>query len=544
MVGKDYTPQEVSSMILSKLKSDAETKLGEKITQAVITVPAYFNDSQRKATKDAGTIAGLDVLRIINEPTAAALAYGLDKKTDQTIAVYDLGGGTFDITILHLGDGVFEVKSTNGDTHLGGDDFDQRIVSWMVEDFKKEQGIDLMQDNMAIQRLREAAEKAKIELSTVMESEINLPFITADASGPKHLVKTISRSQLENLIMDLVEQTITPCKLAVKDAKIKTTEINEIILVGGMTRMPAIQSAVEKFFGKESNKGVNPDEVVAVGAAIQAGVLQGDVQDVLLLDVTPLTLGIETLGGVSTPLIERNTTIPTQKTETFSTAQDNQPSVEIHVLQGERSMATENKTLGKFILDGIPPSQRGLPQIEVSFDIDANGILNVSAKDKGTGKEQKITITASSGLSDDEIDQMITDAEAHAEEDEKKKKLIELKNNSDSLIYQADKLISENKDKLADDLVEKINSQKETLKTAIESDDVEKIESEMNSFQTVLQEIGQSMYSQAQPGENPAENNETENNESSTKRKSAKPKNTKKAKKDKDDTVDGKTKKE
>ena len=543
MVGKDYTPQEVSSMILSKLKSDAETKLGEKITQAVITVPAYFNDSQRKATKDAGTIAGLDVLRIINEPTAAALAYGLDKKTDETIAVYDLGGGTFDITILHIGDGVFEVKSTNGDTHLGGDDFDQRIVSWLVEDFKKEQGIDLMQDNMAIQRLREAAEKAKIELSTVMESEINLPFITADASGPKHLVKTISRSHLENLIMDLVDKTIEPCKLAIKDAKLKTTDINEIILVGGMTRMPAIQSAVEKFFGKESNKGVNPDEVVAVGAAIQAGVLQGDVQDVLLLDVTPLTLGIETLGGVSTPLIERNTTIPTQKTETFSTAQDNQPSVEIHVLQGERSMATENKTLGKFILDGIPPSQRGLPQIEVSFDIDANGILNVSAKDKGTGKEQKITITASSGLSDDEIEQMITDAESHAEEDEKKKKLIELKNNSDSLIYQADKLISENKDKLANDLVEKINSQKETLKTAIESDDVGKIESEMNSFQTVLQEIGQSMYSQAQPGENPAENNETENNESSTKRKSAKPKNTKKAKKDKDDIVDGETKK-
>ena len=544
MAGKDYTPQEVSSMILAKLKTDAETKLGEKITQAVITVPAYFNDSQRKATKDAGTIAGLDVLRIINEPTAAALAYGLDKKTDQTIAVYDLGGGTFDITILHLGDGVFEVKSTNGDTHLGGDDFDQRIVSWLVEDFKKEQGIDLMQDNMAIQRLREAAEKAKIELSTVMESEINLPFITADASGPKHLVKTISRSQLENLIMDLVEQTIAPCKLAVKDAKIKTTEINEVILVGGMTRMPAIQSAVEKFFGKESNKNVNPDEVVAVGAAIQAGVLQGDVQDVLLLDVTPLTLGIETLGGVSTPLIERNTTIPTQKTETFSTAQDNQPSVEIHVLQGERSMATENKTLGKFILDGIPPAQRGLPQIEVRFDIDANGILNVSAKDKGTGKEQKITITASSGLSDDEIEQMITDAEAHADEDEKKKKLIELKNNSDSLIYQADKLISENKDKLADDLVEKINTQKESLKTAIASDDVEKIESEMNSFQTVLQEIGQSMYSQAQPGENPTENNETENNESSTKRKSAKPKNTKKAKKDKDDIVDGETKKE
>ena len=544
MAGKDYTHQEVSSMILAKLKTDAETKLGEKITQAVITVPAYFNDSQRKATKDAGTIAGLDVLRIINEPTAAALAYGLDKKTDQTIAVYDLGGGTFDITILHLGDGVFEVKSTNGDTHLGGDDFDQRIVSWLVEDFKKEQGIDLMQDNMAIQRLREAAEKAKIELSTVMESEINLPFITADASGPKHLVKTISRSQLENLIMDLVEQTIAPCKLAVKDAKIKTTEINEVILVGGMTRMPAIQSAVEKFFGKESNKGVNPAEVVAVGAAIQAGVLQGDVQDVLLLDVTPLTLGIETLGGVSTPLIERNTTIPTQKTETFSTAQDNQPSVEIHVLQGERSMATENKTLGKFILDGIPPAQRGLTKIEVSFDIDANGILNVSAKDKGTGKEQKITITASSGLSDDEIEQMITDAEAHADEDEKKKKLIELKNNSDSLIYQADKLISENKDKLADDLVEKINTQKESLKTAIASDDVEKIESEMNSFQTVLQEIGQSMYSQAQPGENPTENNETENNESSTKRKSAKPKNTKKAKKDKDDIVDGETKKE
>ena len=542
MSSKDYSPQEISSMILAKLKSDAEAKLGEKITQAVITVPAYFNDSQRKATKDAGTIAGLDVLRIINEPTAAALAYGLDKKTDQTIAVYDLGGGTFDITILHLGDGVFEVKSTNGDTHLGGDDFDQRIVSWLADEFKKENAVDLMKDTMAIQRLREAAEKAKIELSTVMETEINLPFITADASGPKHLVKTITRSQLENLIMDLIEQTIEPCKMAINDAKLKTSDINEIILVGGMTRMPAIQSSVEKFFNKESNRGVNPDEVVAVGAAIQAGVLQGDVQDVLLLDVTPLTLGIETLGGVSTPLIERNTTIPTQKTETFSTAQDNQPSVEIHVLQGERSMATENKTLGKFILDGIPPAPRGVPQVEVTFDIDANGILNVSAKDKGTGKEQKITITASSGLSDDEIEQMINDAESHAEEDEKKKKLIEVKNNADSIIYQADKLIDENKEKISDDIASKINEQKVSLKTSLESDDVEKIEAELNSFQTMLQEVGQSMYSQTdqqdqgpQTGDTPSEDPKAQ---TKSKRKSAKPKNEKKD----DDVVDGKSK--
>ena len=542
MASKDYSPQEISSMILAKLKSDAEAKLGEKITQAVITVPAYFNDSQRKATKDAGTIAGLDVLRIINEPTAAALAYGLDKKTDQTIAVYDLGGGTFDITILHLGDGVFEVKSTNGDTHLGGDDFDQRIVSWLADEFKKENAVDLMKDTMAIQRLREAAEKAKIELSTVMETEINLPFITADASGPKHLVKTITRSQLENLIMDLIEQTIEPCKMAINDAKLKTSDINEIILVGGMTRMPAIQSSVEKFFNKESNRGVNPDEVVAVGAAIQAGVLQGDVQDVLLLDVTPLTLGIETLGGVSTPLIERNTTIPTQKTETFSTAQDNQPSVEIHVLQGERSMATENKTLGKFILDGIPPAPRGVPQVEVTFDIDANGILNVSAKDKGTGKEQKITITASSGLSDDEIEQMINDAESHAEEDEKKKKFIEVKNNADSIIYQADKLIDENKEKISDDIASKINEQKVSLKTSLESDDVEKIEAELNSFQTMLQEVGQSMYSQTdqqdqgpQTGDTPSEDPKAQ---TKSKRKSAKPKNEKKD----DDVVDGKSK--
>ena len=484
----------------------------------------------------------MDVLRIINEPTAAALAYGLDKKSDQTIAVYDLGGGTFDITILHLGDGVFEVKSTNGDTHLGGDDFDQRIVSWFADEFKKENAVDLMKDTMAIQRLREAAEKAKIELSTVMETEINLPFITADASGPKHLVKTITRSQLENLIMDLIEQTIEPCKMALKDAKLKTSDINEIILVGGMTRMPAIQSAVEKYFNKESNKGVNPDEVVAVGAAIQAGVLQGDVQDVLLLDVTPLTLGIETLGGVSTPLIERNTTIPTQKTETFSTAQDNQPSVEIHVLQGERSMATENKTLGKFILDGIPPAPRGVPQVEVTFDIDANGILNVSAKDKGTGKEQKITITASSGLSDDEIEQMINDAESHAEEDEKKKKIIEVKNNADSMIYQADKLIADNKEKISEEIVSKINEQKEALKNALESDDIEKIESELNSFQSTLQEIGQSMYTQPGGQEEGMPNSETQepanDAEKKSKRKSAKPKNEKKD----DDVVDGKSK--
>ena len=443
---------------------------------------------------------------------------------------------------MHLGDGVFEVKSTNGDTHLGGDDFDQRIVSWLADEFKKENAVDLMKDTMAIQRLREAAEKAKIELSTVMETEINLPFITADASGPKHLVKTITRSQLENLIMDLIEQTIEPCKMAINDAKLKTSDINEIILVGGMTRMPAIQSAVEKFFNKESNKGVNPDEVVAVGAAIQAGVLQGDVQDVLLLDVTPLTLGIETLGGVSTPLIERNTTIPTQKTETFSTAQDNQPSVEIHVLQGERSMATENKTLGKFILDGIPPAPRGVPQVEVTFDIDANGILNVSAKDKGTGKEQKITITASSGLSDDEIEQMINDAESHAEEDEKKKKLIEVKNNADSIIYQADKLIDENKEKISDEITTKINEQKLSLKTSLESDDVEKIEAELNSFQTMLQEIGQSMYSQTDQQDPNAQTGETDSNEpkaeTKSKRKSAKPKNEKKD----DDVVDGKSK--
>ena len=498
MVGKDYTPQEVSSMILSKLKSDAETKLGEKITQAVITVPAYFNDSQRKATKDAGTIAGLDVLRIINEPTAAALAYGLDKKTDETIAVYDLGGGTFDITILHIGDGVFEVKSTNGDTHLGGDDFDQRIVSWLVEDFKKEQGIDLMQDNMAIQRLREAAEKAKIELSTVMESEINLPFITADASGPKHLVKTISRSQLENLIMDLVDKTIGPCKLAIKDAKLKTTDINEIILVGGMTRMPAIQSAVEKFFGKESNKGVNPDEVVAVGAAIQAGVLQGDVQDVLLLDVTPLTLGIETLGGVSTPLIERNTTIPTQKTETFSTAQDNQPSVEIHVLQGERSMATENKTLGKFILDGIPPSQRGLPQIEVSFDIDANGIVSVSAKDKGTGKEQKIQIQASGGLSDEEINKMVKDAEANKEVDKKKREAVDARNQADTIIHTTEKTLKEHGGKISDADKKAIETGISDLRNALKGTDTEEVKKKTQALVQSSMKLGEAVYKSQQ----------------------------------------------
>ena len=519
MAGTDYTPQEVSSMILSKLKSDAETKLGEKITQAVITVPAYFNDSQRKATKDAGTIAGLEVLRIINEPTAAALAYGLDKKTDQTIAVYDLGGGTFDITILHLGDGVFEVKSTNGDTHLGGDDFDQRIVSWLVEDFKKEQGIDLMQDNMAIQRLREAAEKAKIELSTVMESEINLPFITADASGPKHLVKTISRSQLENLIMDLVEQTIAPCKLAVKDAKIKTTEINEVILVGGMTRMPAIQSAVEKFFGKESNKNVNPDEVVAVGAAIQAGVLQGDVQDVLLLDVTPLTLGIETLGGVSTPLIERNTTIPTQKTETFSTAQDNQPSVEIHVLQGERSMATENKTLGKFILDGIPPAQRGLPQIEVSFDIDANGILNVSAKDKGTGKEQKIQIQASGGLSDEEIKKMVKDAEANKEADKKKRESVDARNQADTIIHTTEKNLKEHGNKISEADKKTIETGISDLRNALKGTDIEEVKKKTQALVQSSMKLGEAIYKSQQKNTNTKETQQDQNSKSKNQNK-------------------------
>ena len=503
---KPMSPPEVSAMVLRKIKEDAESKLGETITQAVITVPAYFNDSQRNATKDAGKIAGLEGLRIINEPTAAALAYGLDKQGDQTIAVYDLGGGTFDISILQIGEGVFEVKATNGDTHLGGDDFDQRIINWIIEEFKKDQGIDLQNDNMALQRLKEAAEKAKIELSNVMQSEINLPFITADSSGPKHLAMSLTRSKLEQLVDDLITKTVEPCKKAIEDAGIKASDINEVILVGGMTRMPSVQDKVKELFEKEPHKGVNPDEVVAIGAAIQAGVLQGDVRDVLLLDVTPLSLGIETLGGVMTPLIPRNTTIPTAKSEVFSTAADNQDKVEIHVLQGERSMATENNSIGKFVLDGILPAPRGIPQIEVTFDLDANGILNVSAKDKGTGKEQKITITASSGLSQEDVEKLVQEAEANADDDRKKKESVETRNLADNLIYTTEKTLAENSDKVPEELKTQIESKVATLKEALESDDDESIKSSLDDLQQTLQELGNAVYSQE--SENP--NNETE----------------------------------
>jgi molecular chaperone DnaK len=507
MGDKSYAPPEVAAMVLQKLKQDAEAKLGETITQAVITVPAYFNDSQRNATKDAGRIAGLEVLRIINEPTAASLAYGLDKKNEETIAVFDLGGGTFDITILQIGDGVFEVKSTNGDTHLGGDDFDQLIMDWIVQEFKKDQAIDLANDRMALQRLREAAEKAKIELSSLMQTEINLPFITADASGPKHLVMSLSRAKLEQLVGDLVQRSIGPCRQALKDAEVEASSIDEVILVGGMTRMPAVKKAVEDLFGKEAHQGVNPDEVVAVGAAIQAGILQGDVQDLLLLDVTPLTLGIETLGGVSTALIQRNTTIPTAKTETFTTAADGQTSVEVHVLQGEREMANVNKTIGRFMLDGVLPAPRGVPQIEVTFDIDANGILNVSAKDKGTGKEQKITITASSGLSDDEVEGMVQDAEEHAEEDKKQRENVETRNTADNAAFAAEKLISENEDKISDEMKEDLKSKIEAVRSAIAEDDTDKIKSTMDELNTALQAVGEAVYSQdgaqASGGESP-----------------------------------------
>ena len=499
MGGKEYAPPEIAAMILQKMKQDAEAYLGETVTQAVITVPAYFNDSQRQATKDAGRIAGLDVLRIINEPTASSLAYGLDKKSEELVAVFDLGGGTFDISILELGDGVFEVKSTNGDTHLGGDDFDQRVIDWVADEFKRDQGIDLRVDKMALQRLKEASEKAKTELSTVMQTEINLPFITADASGPKHLTLTLSRAKLEQLVGDLIERTLEPCRKAISDAKLNTSQINEVILVGGQTRMPAVQEAVRKFFGREPHKGVNPDEVVGIGAAIQAGVLGGEVKDVLLLDVTPLTLGIETLGSVATPLIERNTTIPTRKSQVFSTAADSQTQVEIHVVQGERPMAADNKSLGRFILDGIPPAPRGIPQIEVTFDIDADGILHVSAKDKATGREQKITITASSGLDEKEVKRMVDEAQRFATDDQKRKQEIETRNNADAVIYQAEKLLREQGDKVPGDTKSEVEGKVAAVRSALQGQDVQRIQQATQELGDAVQRLGAKMYEEQTP---------------------------------------------
>jgi molecular chaperone DnaK len=504
--GKQYSPAEISAMILQKMKQTAEDYLGEKVTDAVITVPAYFNDSQRQATKDAGRIAGLEVQRIINEPTAASLAYGLDKKKEEKIAVFDLGGGTYDISILEIGDGVFEVKATNGDTHLGGEDFDQRVIDWLADEFRKDQGINLRQDKMALQRLKEAAEKAKMELSSSMETDINLPFVTADASGPKHLNIKLTRSKLESMVEDLIEKTVPPMELALKDAALSTSDIDEVILVGGMTRMPRVQQKVKDFFGKEPHKGVNPDEVVAIGAAIQAGVLKGDVEDVLLLDVTPLSLGIETLGGVMTKLIEKNTTIPTRKSQIFSTAADNQPAVSIHVLQGEREMAADNKTLGRFELVGIPPAPRGVPQIEVTFDIDANGIVNVSAKDLGTGKEQSIRITASSGLSEEEIQKAVKEAEMHADEDKKKRELVEAKNNADSLVYHTEKTLREMGDKVDAATKQNVEEHIQRLKTAMEGDDADAIKRASDELMQASHKVAETMYQQAtQAGEQAAQ---------------------------------------
>src|SRR5438477_3002107 len=500
--GKDYTPPQISAMILQKLKKAAEDYLGESVTEAVITVPAYFNDAQRQATKDAGKIAGLDVKRIVNEPTAAALAYGLDKKKDETIAVYDFGGGTFDISILEVGEGVIEVKSTNGDTHLGGDNIDTRIVDWLVEEFKKEEGLDLRAkgNEMALQRLRDAAEKAKIELSTTMETEINLPFITADASGPKHLVKKLTRSKLEQLVEDIIQRSVNPCRQAMKDASVDASKIDEVVLVGGQTRMPRIQTLVKELFGKEPHKGVNPDEVVAIGAAVQAGVLSGDVKDLLLLDVTPLTLSIETLGGVSTPMIQRNTTIPTKKTETFSTAADSQTSVDVHVLQGERPLARDNRTLGKFQLSGIPPAPRGVPQIQVTFDIDANGILNVNAKDMATGKDQKITITSSSGLSKEEVERMAKDAESHAAEDKAQRETIDAKNQLDSMVYQIEKMLKEHGDKISGSERGDVENALADAKKALEGGDKAAMDRARDNLTKASHKLAEQMYKAAQPG--------------------------------------------